>query len=136
MSGVLTYCGNEIVSFVFPDDGVETIHLNYSKPVDKIRITVYDSATSTLSYSPGILVWSSIVNNYIGATLTKLVEFDGVNNYDFSTPCKQKNSMEWWYPNKITINGDHEVRLTNFLGAIPNNITHQIYILVEYFSYL
>lgn len=131
----MRYCGNEIISFAIPADGIETIHLNYNKPVDKIRLTLFDTTSSQGGYHPGLLIWSSLVNNYIGTCSTQLVSADGVGNYDFSKSCKQNNGLSYWYPNKIIINGDHDIRVTKFDGSLPTNIANEIYLLVEYFSY-
>jgi hypothetical protein len=132
----IKYKHQELVQIEYPNSGVTEIQLDYSKPVDMIRVTCFDNL-SVVGYNPGLLVWCDIVNNYIGTCLTEHVAPDGLGNYDFSKVCKPQNGICFWFHNKIVVDGNHEVRFSRFDGTLPtaNTIQNEAYILFEYFAF-
>jgi hypothetical protein len=130
----MPYTNSELLIFTYPiDDQQCFIQINYNKPVDRVRFTVWDSLQTFDDVGHGLLLYSNIVDNYIGACLTKPVSRD--NQYiDFLTEFKNKNSIEYYYDNKITINGEHQIYFTDFRGLRDEYISQgEIYLLVEFY---
>ena len=133
----IAYKNQELVQILYPVSGTTNINLTFARPIDMVRISVYDSLIVT-GYNPGLLVWCDIVNNYIGTCLTEHVAPTGVGaNYDFNKTSKPQNGICFWYPQKIIVNGDYEVKFTRFNNTIPTNIlaNGDVYILFEYFAF-
>lgn len=108
------------------------IYVNSICPVDKIRITIFDSLNIN-EFKPGILVWSSIVNNYIGTCCLDYT--DTVNNVDyFDKTLKPLNGIEYFFTNKMILNGFYSVKFTDLVNNSPASyLEGQIFILIEYF---
>jgi hypothetical protein len=126
------YKGQQLVQVSFPADGNATIYINDINIIDKIRVTCFDSLIMT-NYTPGVLIWSNIVNNYVGTCGTNLGV--SVTPFEFSFPMAPQDGIEFWYPTKMTLNGEYTIRFTDFAGQLPTNVTGEVYILVEWFVY-
>jgi len=126
----LKYIGKDTSVILFPTTCISTISLNSLYPVDKIRVSISDQ-TLVNANVPGLLVWSDIVNNYIGTCATN---YTGNNIY--SQTLRVNNGIEYWFDTKMLLQGEYNVRLENFAGTAPTITANSLVIIcVEYFIY-
>jgi hypothetical protein len=126
------YKGHQLIEIPFPATGNSSFYVDSLIPVDKIRITVFDNLFMT-NLTPGIVVWSDLVNNVIGTVATEYAYEDG--GYYFTKPMAPHNGMTYFYKNKMILNGEYSVQFRNYAGDVPSNIQNNVYILVEYFVF-
>jgi hypothetical protein len=114
-----------------PTSGDISMFINTQGPVDKIRITCADQSF-LLNPTPGLTIWSDIVNNYIGTLCTEY----SADTYYFTSSIQPQNGIEFWYPHKITLNGNYNFRFRDLQGNPPGaNFGVLAFILVEWFIY-
>jgi hypothetical protein len=125
-----SYKGQQLIVLNFPASGNSRISINSLYPIDKIRVTCFDSLTMT-GFTPVISVWTDLVNNYVGTIGT---DYAG-GAYEFSSPMKPQDGIEFWYPNRMILNGEYNVQFRTLANAIPAGVGNEAFILIEYFQY-
>jgi len=108
--------------------------LNSGFSCSHVRISVGGSLVNN-SPGNGLLLYSDVVNNYIGTLngnfgLTRV----GGTRYEYIDPVKTLNGMTFFNRNKFYLNGSYNLKITNFDGTSPTNITGVIVLLFEYFE--
>ena len=130
---------HQFIKIPYPDNGdpqTASFNVNSLIPVDKIRISIAGDLTST-GFHPGILVYSDMVNNYIGTVATKYLYTAAGDSY-YIDKLEPSNGVEYFYPNKIQLTGNYNLRFIGFDGNDPvnfnpNNVDY-IYLLIEYYQ--
>lgn len=120
-------------SFVLTYDNVpQNIFINSKVPIDKLRISCFDRIDHT-EINHLLVIWSDLVDNYIG-TICESVDINGISAKTFSPQL----GMEYFFPNKILLEGSYVVKPLNVLfGLAPPNtaIAGVFMVVVEYFTY-
>lgn len=103
-------------------------------PVDKIRITcgIQSGGNNPLM---GILIYSDLVNNYIGTAQTNFIFQNGLNFYNDNL--EPENGIEFMYEKKIRLLGEFNCSVVDFTGVSDVNsipIVGYFSILIEYFA--
>lgn len=134
-----TYKGNQFIQIPYPDAGTtqeSSFTINTPIAVDKIRITTAGLIGSP--YYVPLLVWSDIVNNYIGTLCNRFIYEDLANNVNiFQDPVDPNNGLEFCFPNKVQLTGNYKLRFLVNDSTVPVGVNplnnNDVYILVEYF---
>ncbi len=130
---------HQLIKIPYPainTDQVASFYVNSLIPVDKIRISIAGDITSTVMQA-GVLVYSNLVNNYIGTIGTKYTIAAGGLLY-FEDILSPANGITYFYPNKVQLTGQYNLRFVDFEGNPTANINlnglDSIYLLIEYFQ--
>jgi hypothetical protein len=135
-----SYKNQQFILIPYPNTGTPqtaTFSVNSQIPIDKIRISVGGEITMSAN-NPGILVWTDMVNDYIGSVANRYLGAGAGPTYFYSDKIEPGNGVEFFYPNKVFLNSDYNIKFTDLSGASPNyvnpNNTDDFYLLVEYYS--
>jgi len=124
------YIGKQTFYVGYPVTQDVLLTLNSLYPVDKIRISVSYNFKYA-GYTPGILVWTDLVNNYVASAATNYI---GAG--EFNDSLKPANGMEFWYPTKMILQGDYVFRLTDFSETAPTIAAGSVLMIcIEYYQY-
>jgi len=116
-------------------DLTSSFFIDSQVPVDKIRISVASDISFT-GDTPGILIWSDIINNYIG--IIGMNNYIDINGFTYSNQIEPSNGIEIFYPYKFQLTGNYNVRFD--LLSLADNATvntggvDSFYILIEYYQ--
>lgn len=130
------YKGHQLVQVSFPANGEANLPLNSIVPIDKIRISVFDNLAMQ-DYTPLILVSSNFVSELCGGDpIIGTVGCDYVpgTDYDFASQLAPKNGATYFFTYKLSLFGTYKVYFRHIDGSIPQNITNDAFVLVEYFA--
>lgn len=109
------------------------INVDSQSPIDRIRITMAGISLRTEGKAPGILVYSNIVNNFIGTFQTNYI-FTNVSDAIFMENLEVGEGMDFFYRNKVLLQGSYDVTFHNLDGTVYDpEIIDSVNILVEYF---
>jgi hypothetical protein len=105
-----------------------SIRLNSLYPIDKMRISVYDDV-NVVNFKPLVLVYSDLTNSIIGTAANVYGD-----NIGFLSQLKPQNGIEFYYTDKMIINGQYNVRLTDINGNDITGYTNDINLFIEYYA--
>jgi hypothetical protein len=134
------YKTNQLIKIPYPAaDGPQTasFYVNSTVPIDKIRVSVSGDLNMS-QLQPGILVYSTLVNNYIGTIGTKFNYATASPDYIFSDKLEPSEGMEYFFQNQVALTGEYSINLTNFAGntntVVNSSNEDDIYLLIEYYQ--
>mgnify|MGYP003349936912 CR=1 FL=1 len=130
------YKNHQLAQIILPIQNNEIeIFIDSLAPVDKLRFSCFGKVDQGINRLPGVLIWSDLVNNYIGSfSGSELV--DPPNGTIFTSQMEPLEGIEFWNVNKIILNNSYRFKLFDFLGnPLVNTYTGEIYILIEWFIY-
>ena len=104
------------------------IVLNSLYPIDKMRISVFDDVQN-LNFKPLILIHSDLTNSVIGTAA-----YNFIPNAGFNSQMKPLNGIEYYYHNKMVINGSYNIWFTDLNNQPYTGFTDNIYLLFEYYA--
>jgi hypothetical protein len=133
------YKYHELLDLDFPPinaDPVVRFSVNSLVPIDKVRLTIIGNISMD-EFNPGLLVYCSMVNNYIGTIAMEYTVFNNNITY-YSDLLQPENGVEFFYPNKVQLMGEYELRFSDLITGIPLGVNplgeDQVFLLVEYFA--
>lgn len=122
----------EFFSFVTIAENSYKIDVNSVIPIDRIRISVGGVVNEPVEATTGVLVYSNIVNSYVG-TLTRLPSINTGTVVSFSDSIEAGEGMNFIYKNKVLLQGSYEIKLFKYDGTVYTETDQDLYILIEYF---
>lgn len=111
--------------------GNYTFTLNSYFSCSKVRITVGGILTN-VAFTPGLLLYSNVVDNCIGITNMKF-DYTDVGGYYFGDNIKPINGLTFYYPNKFYLNGNYTLRISKLDGTAAQGINGKLVLIFEYF---
>lgn len=129
------YKKQEFFSFQTVADQAIGINVNSEQPIDRIRITVAGQVIQDIINTYGLLVYCDIVNSCVGSIIK---DFSTINiaqtDAIFSDSLDSGDGMDFFYPNKVLLQGYYPIKLTELDGTLFNSSFVDIFILIEYFE--
>ena len=104
---------------------------------DLIRISVISDINTLVTPKPSILMYSNLVNNYIGTVGNNYIQtYQDValrNVFEFGDNLSPTNGMLFKFKNKQLLSGTYSLILSSLNGSVPTGIFGQIGLYIEYY---